>query len=129
MDLGEILSFLAFAFFCPFCVFPFLQEITIFIISFEALGRFRHISLKEIMKVPSRDERKYEVIRLANELEVLLVSDTTTDKAAAALDVHCGNLSDPINVDGLAHFCEHLLFMGTTSVLYRANAVSRRERV
>ncbi|KAF9941217.1 Insulinase (Peptidase M16) [Modicella reniformis] len=35
------------------------------------------------------------------------------DKSAAALDVHVGHLCDPINLQGLAHFLEHLLFMGT----------------
>ncbi|OWR46486.1 putative metalloprotease, partial [Danaus plexippus plexippus] len=44
---------------------------------------------------------------------VLLVSDPTTDKSAAALDVNVGYLSDPDEVPGLAHFCEHMLFLGT----------------
>ena len=62
---------------------------------------------------PEIDTRSYRIIRLDNELEVLLVSDPDTDKASAALDVHVGHLSDPPNAPGLAHFCEHLLFMGT----------------
>jgi len=28
------------------------------------------------------------------------------------MDVNVGHLSDPQNLQGLAHFCEHLLFMG-----------------
>ncbi|KAG0054713.1 Insulinase (Peptidase M16) [Gryganskiella cystojenkinii] len=54
------------------------------------------------------------MIRLPNELEVMLVHDPNTDKSAASLNVHVGHLSDPDNVQGLAHFLEHLLFMGTT---------------
>ena len=46
-------------------------------------------------------------------IQVLLVSDETTDKSAAALDVHIGHMSDPVNLPGLAHFCEHMLFLGT----------------
>ena len=46
-------------------------------------------------------------------VQVLLVSDETTDKSAAALDVHIGHMSDPVNLPGLAHFCEHMLFLGT----------------
>ena len=46
-------------------------------------------------------------------LKVLLISDPSTDKSAAALDVHVGSMSDPVHVPGLAHFCEHMLFMGT----------------
>ena len=45
--------------------------------------------------------------------QVLLISDQTTDKAAAALDVEVGSLSDPADLPGLAHFCEHMLFLGT----------------
>ncbi|CAG8722722.1 4788_t:CDS:2, partial [Scutellospora calospora] len=55
----------------------------------------------------------YRLIRLNNELEALLVHDSTTDKSSAAMDVHVGNLLDPDDLLGLAHFCEHLLFMGT----------------
>jgi secreted Zn-dependent insulinase-like peptidase len=59
------------------------------------------------------DPRQYESFQLANQLEVLLVSDPTTDKAAAALDVHVGSGSDPKGREGLAHFLEHMLFLGT----------------
>ena len=47
-------------------------------------------------------------------VQVLLISDETTDlAAAAALDVEVGSLSDPADLPGLAHFCEHMLFLGT----------------
>ncbi|KAG0316487.1 Insulinase (Peptidase M16), partial [Dissophora globulifera] len=59
------------------------------------------------------DDRLYRLIRLHNDLEVLLIQDPSVDKSAAALDVHVGHLSDPNNLQGLAHFLEHLLFMGT----------------
>ncbi|KAG0225257.1 Insulinase (Peptidase M16) [Actinomortierella wolfii] len=59
------------------------------------------------------DDRDYRLLRLNNELEVLLIHDPNVDKSAAALDVHVGHLSDPKNLQGLAHFLEHLLFMGT----------------
>ena len=57
------------------------------------------------------DERNYRGLVLENGMKVVLVSDPTTDKSAAALDVHIGSMSDP--VQGLAHFCEHMLFLGT----------------
>lgn len=65
------------------------------------------------LQKPDNDERDYRLIRLANQLEVLLICDPETDRASAALDVHVGSFSDPKNLQGLAHFCEHLLFMGT----------------
>ena len=45
---------------------------------------------------PDSDDREYRLVRLANQLEVLLISDPETDRASAALDVHVGNLSDPV---------------------------------
>ncbi|KAJ7634941.1 Metalloenzyme, LuxS/M16 peptidase-like protein [Roridomyces roridus] len=60
-----------------------------------------------------QDDREYRVIRLENSLEAVLVHDPTADKAAASLDVAVGHLQDPDDMPGLAHFCEHLLFMGT----------------
>lgn len=45
---------------------------------------------------PDNDDREYRLIRLANKLEALIISDPDTDRASAALDVHVGNLSDPV---------------------------------
>ncbi|KAL5492063.1 STE23_1 [Sanghuangporus weigelae] len=59
------------------------------------------------------DEREYRVIRLENGLQAVLVHDAKTDKAAACIDVAVGDFNDPEDMPGLAHFCEHLLFMGT----------------
>jgi len=60
-----------------------------------------------------QDERQYASHILSNKLHVLLVSDPSTDKASAAMDVRVGHLSDPDYLPGLAHFLEHMLFMGT----------------
>lgn len=36
------------------------------------------------------DKRKYRALVLNNDLKVMLISDSITDKSAAALDVHIG---------------------------------------
>jgi len=59
------------------------------------------------------DPREYRGLALPNGLRVLLVRDAATDKAAASLDVRVGQFSDPAELPGLAHFCEHMLFLGT----------------
>ncbi|KAM0792238.1 hypothetical protein ACM66B_004933 [Microbotryomycetes sp. NB124-2] len=59
------------------------------------------------------DDRHYRLIMLENGMEALLISDPKADKASAAIDVKVGHLSDPEDLQGLAHFCEHLMFMGT----------------
>ncbi|KAI0690596.1 insulin-degrading enzyme [Cytidiella melzeri] len=60
-----------------------------------------------------RDDREYRVIKLQNGLEATIIHDAKTERAAASLDVATGHLFDPDDMPGLAHFCEHLLFMGT----------------
>nr|VFJ76088.1 MAG: Secreted Zn-dependent peptidases, insulinase-like [Candidatus Kentron sp. FW] len=59
------------------------------------------------------DTRQYAALELSNRLKVLLISDPKTDKAACALDVLVGSNADPATRPGLAHFLEHMLFLGT----------------
>ncbi|WP_223671157.1 insulinase family protein [Kangiella shandongensis] len=59
------------------------------------------------------DERQYQYKKLDNGLKVIVVSDPEADKAAASLDVHIGHLADPKNREGLSHYLEHMLFLGT----------------
>ncbi|KAF9155375.1 Insulinase (Peptidase M16) [Linnemannia schmuckeri] len=72
-----------------------------------------HAVLTKPIQSSPNDERSYRLVRLNNDLEVLLIHDAKADKSAAALDVHVGHLSDPDNLQGLAHYLEHLLFLGT----------------
>jgi len=66
----------------------------------------------DIVKSPS-DSRVYHGFQLTNKLKVVVISDPTSEKAAASMDVHIGSFKDPFEIPGLAHFCEHMLFMGT----------------
>lgn len=59
---------------------------------------------------PRIDDHSYRLVTLENGLKVLLVTDPKADKAAAACDVRVGSMSDPEDIAGLAHFCEHMLF-------------------
>ncbi|XP_069812626.1 insulin-degrading enzyme isoform X2 [Dendropsophus ebraccatus] len=68
--------------------------------------------VNDIIKSPE-DKREYRGVELVNGIKAMLISDPTTDKSSAALDVYIGSLSDPDNISGLAHFCEHMLFLGT----------------
>ena len=72
--------------------------------------------LASALEKPLLDTREYRVIKLPNDLEVLLIHDADTDKAAAAMDVNVGSFSDPEDMPGMAHAVEHLLFMGTDKV-------------
>ncbi|WP_053094146.1 insulinase family protein [Cellvibrio sp. pealriver] len=59
------------------------------------------------------DKRNYRYLTLENQLGVLLISDPSTEKSAAALDVNVGANQNPVDRAGLAHFLEHMLFLGT----------------
>lgn len=65
-----------------------------------------------IVKSPN-DNREYKAITLANQLEVLLVSDPSIEKSAVALSVGVGSFQEPKGFGGLAHYLEHMLFLGT----------------
>lgn len=66
------------------------------------------------MQTSPLDDRSYRIVTLpANGLRVMAVSDPAADKAAASLDVAVGQFSDPDDIPGLAHFLEHMLFLGT----------------
>ncbi|XP_019186724.1 PREDICTED: insulin-degrading enzyme-like 1, peroxisomal [Ipomoea nil] len=66
----------------------------------------------EIVKARS-DKKEYRRIVLDNSLEVLLISDPETDKCAASMNVSVGFFSDPKDLEGLAHFLEHMLFFAS----------------
>ncbi|MEL0320901.1 MAG: insulinase family protein, partial [Gammaproteobacteria bacterium] len=70
-------------------------------------------SLQASIEAPGLSDREYRYLTLPNALKVLLISDPTTDKAAASMDVFVGTNNDPKEFPGLAHFLEHMLFLGT----------------
>lgn len=67
---------------------------------------------EDLVKSPN-DERDYRYLELANGMKVLLISDPRADKSAASLSVYRGSFDDPEDRPGLAHFLEHMLFIGT----------------
>ncbi len=61
---------------------------------------------------PTLAERKVAKLRLSNGLEAYLISDPEIEQSAAALAVKAGSWNDPEEYPGMAHFLEHMLFMG-----------------
>ena len=64
------------------------------------------------LKSPN-DDNLYRYVQLDNQLRVLLISAPGSDKAAASMNVAVGSGDDPANREGLSHFLEHMLFLGT----------------
>lgn len=71
-------------------------------------------SVQEGQPVKSQnDDYQYRLLTLDNAMEVLLISDPESPKAAASLAVRVGSGDNPADREGLAHFLEHMLFLGT----------------
>jgi len=66
-----------------------------------------------MLKQSPNDIKQYQAIILENGLRVLLIHNEETTKSAAALAVNVGHFNDPKDRQGLAHFLEHMLFLGT----------------
>ncbi|KAJ2850282.1 hypothetical protein IWW36_002030 [Coemansia brasiliensis] len=63
-----------------------------------------------LMQSPN-DLRQHKLIRLPNNMIILCTSDPDASKAAASLSVNVGSFVDPPELQGLAHFLEHLLLL------------------
>ena len=63
--------------------------------------------------VAPTDTAQFRRLVLDNGMRVLLVSDAKFNKSAASLVVNVGQIDDPQDTEGLAHFLEHMLFLGT----------------
>ena len=63
------------------------------------------------------DFKEYKTIELTNGLRVLLISDqqknNSKTNSAAAMSVNAGFYQEPFEYPGLAHFLEHMVFMGS----------------
>jgi secreted Zn-dependent insulinase-like peptidase len=62
---------------------------------------------------PQSDTRQYQYYTLPNGLAVVNVLDTQTTQAAFSVSVDAGSNDNPKQFPGLAHFCEHMIFLGT----------------
>ena len=59
------------------------------------------------------DKSKSKTVVLENGLKVYLLSDPSFNVSAASVSVEVGSLDNPDDRQGLAHFLEHMLFLGT----------------
>lgn len=72
----------------------------------------------DVSAIPARnpapnDDSAYRRFVLPNGMKVILLSDPKLNVASASVAVGVGNLSDPPQRLGLAHYLEHMLFLGT----------------
>lgn len=67
---------------------------------------------KVINKSPT-DNAVYQGIKLNNGIEVLLISDKNANKSLMSVGLPVGSMEDPILQQGLAHYLEHMILMGS----------------
>ncbi len=91
--------------------FPALKEgfLLLLLLAFSSVAMAETTSP---VKSPN-DDNGYRYVELDNQLRVLLISAPESDRAAASMNVAVGSGDDPANREGLAHFLEHMLFLGT----------------
>lgn len=65
--------------------------------------------------LPSLQSRKTAKIQLSNGVQAYLISDPNLDQSAASVSMEAGSWQDPSEYPGMAHFLEHMLFMGSTA--------------
>lgn len=61
----------------------------------------------------SADTNRYFNFKIKNSFNVLIIHNPIYTKTSCALSVKKGSFDEPDDVGGLAHFLEHMLFMGT----------------
>ncbi|MCH8537831.1 MAG: insulinase family protein [Alkalimonas sp.] len=66
-----------------------------------------------LIKQSPNDKNSYQHLILDNGMAVLLVQQKSAEKSAAALCIRAGHFDDPDHRQGLAHFTEHMLFLGS----------------
>ena len=65
------------------------------------------------MKIPKNEKRLFDDEILNNGIKVVYVEDEFMDKTSVSVSVKIGSLSNPKDYQGLAHFLEHMLFLGS----------------
>ena len=77
------------------------------------LGLFLSVAVAAEFQKSPNDHREYRAFQLDNQLQVLVISDPETSQAAVSLAVRIGAGDDPPDRAGLAHYLEHMMFLGT----------------
>ncbi len=78
-----------------------------------AVSKGNSINEQSVDEVLTLNGATASQIVLSNNLRVTLISSPTSKKAAASVAIKVGHEDNPIESQGLAHYLEHMLFLGT----------------
>jgi insulysin len=94
----------------------FFISLTAFSLVFAETNSMDYLSIESETQysvlTPTLQSRKTAKIELPNGLQAYLISDPDIDQSAASISVEAGSWQDPDEYPGMAHFLEHMLFMG-----------------
>jgi insulysin len=65
------------------------------------------------MLLPKNEKRLFETDILSNGVKCIYIEDKYLDTTSIAVTINVGSLAEPKEYMGLAHFLEHMLFMGS----------------
>jgi insulysin len=63
--------------------------------------------------VPKNDKFIYKILTLENKLQIFFVQNEESNISSASMYVGVGNIDNPKDIPGMAHYLEHMLFMGS----------------
>ena len=63
--------------------------------------------------IPENEDRQFKYGILPNKLKYTIIYDKNSDTSNVVMSVRTGSLYEPVEFMGLAHFLEHMLFMGS----------------
>lgn len=69
--------------------------------------------IKETINKSPNDKAIYQGIKLNNGMTVLLISDKNANKSLMSAIIPIGSMDDPVSQQGLAHYLEHMILMGS----------------
>lgn len=69
--------------------------------------------MKNLINIPKNDMNKYAYNILNNKIKYVMVKDDKIDMSSVCVTVKTGSIQEPKEYQGLAHFLEHMLFLGS----------------
>src|SRR6266516_3254792 len=70
--------------------------------------------LNDIEIIKSKiDHGEYKLVKLDNGILIMINNDLEVQNTAVSVVVNTGFYNDPLEFQGLSHFLEHMLFMGS----------------
>jgi insulysin len=73
------------------------------------------------------DKSDYKLVTLDNEMKIFFIKNEKTNVSCAHMVVDVGSVDNPKDLDGLAHFLEHMLFLGNEDTDNESNTFFQTE--